>query len=34
MKKQLLKSGRNSAMQVAAWIVCNFLLKAQNILEI
>ena len=30
MKKQLLESGRNSAVQVAACIVCNWLLKTQN----
>ena len=29
-KKQLLVSGRNSAMSVAARIICNLLLKAQN----
>ena len=34
IQKQLLKSGRNSAMQVAAWIICNLLLKTQNIPEI
>ena len=27
IRKQLLESGRNSAMKVAAWIVCNLLLK-------
>ena len=30
MKKQLLESGRNSAVQVAACIVFNWLLKTQN----
>ena len=34
MQKQLLESGRNSAMQVAALIICNLLLKTQNIPEI
>ena len=33
-KKQLLESGRNSVMEVAAWIIYNLLLKAQNIPEI
>ena len=30
-KKQLLVSGRSSAMLVAARITCNLLLKAQNV---
>ena len=34
MKKQLLESGRNSAMWVAAWIICKLLLEAQNMPEI
>ena len=31
MKKQLLQSGRNSAMYATAWFICNLLLKTQNI---
>ena len=31
---QLLELGRNNALYVAAWIVCNLLLNAQNMLEI
>ena len=34
MKKQLLELGTNSAMSEAAGIICNLLLKAQNIPEI
>ena len=34
MRKQLLESGRNNVMSVAAWIICNLLLKAQNVPEI
>ena len=33
-KKQLLESGRNSAIQVAARIICNLLLKAQHMPKI
>ena len=28
------KSGRNSAMYVAAWFICNLVLKTQNMPEI
>ena len=34
MQKQLLESGRNSAMYIAAWFICNLLLKTQNMPEI
>ena len=34
MKTQLLVSGRNNAMEVAEKIICNLLLKAQNMPEI
>ena len=33
-EKQLLESGRNSATEVTARIICNLLLKAQNMPEI
>ena len=32
-KKRLLELRRNSGMEVAARIICNLLLKAQNMLE-
>ena len=33
-EKKLLESGRNSAMHIAAWFICNLLLKIENMPEI